>query len=181
MTSARSWLVVDVADGERVELRAGIVVRPGEAPMVGRMHDAADAEIGVALGERVAVEQDRFSAAGAHQRLLRMAHVERMLAALDVSRRIGERAVGRRNRRIVLLDAPAHLLEERLLQLFGVRHRRGEIGVLRLEIGADIRRQQRPDCASPPASFPPGARRNRRCGYGHDEWRKPAVFRHGEG
>lgn len=85
---------LQAADRERVELRAGVVVRPGEQLVVGRVEGAADAEIGVSRGERVAVEHDLFRPAAAGH-----AHVQRVLAAFDGAHRIGPRTVGRRHGR----------------------------------------------------------------------------------
>ena len=56
---------LQVAHRDRVEFGAGIVMRPGEQPVVGRMARAADAEEGAAGGERIAVEENLLAAAPA--------------------------------------------------------------------------------------------------------------------
>jgi hypothetical protein len=55
---------------------------------------------------------------------------------------IGIGAVGARHRAVVLLDARLHLLEELRLQGLGRRHGRIGMGVLGLQVGADIRVEQ---------------------------------------
>ena len=86
-----------------------------------------------------------------------------MLAALLVARGIGVVAVGRRNGGIVLLDAAAHLREQR--EPAGLRRR-----PLRLRRSRSRRRDRRgcpaparPGRASPRASCRPAAKHSRRC------------------
>ncbi len=94
------------------------------------MIGAGEAEIGLALGERVTVEENLFGPAVA-----RRADDQRMLTAEPVARRVGIGAVGRRHRRIVFPDPAAQLGDEgRLEPVEGPQHRR-RIGVLGLEIG----------------------------------------------
>ncbi len=108
--------------------------------MIGAVGDIGDAEIGVRLGERVAVDQDLLLAAAP---AVGLAAEQGMLAADLVARVVGEGAVRRGHARIVLLDAALHLGEERLLQRLGVGHHRLGVGVLRLEMGADLRIEHR--------------------------------------
>jgi hypothetical protein len=106
------------------------LIQKNSEPLV----DAAKAEIGLAFGLMVAVEQDDFLAAVA-----RGAEIARLLAALLVGRTISERPVLHRHGRIVLLDAAAHFVEQRRPELGRVGHERFLVGVLGLEMGADRR------------------------------------------
>ena len=49
---------VDDADARRIKFRPGLVGEPGEQTVVGRMLGSAEPEERLALGERVAVEQE---------------------------------------------------------------------------------------------------------------------------
>ena len=100
-----------VADAHRVELRALVVDGVGQQPVVGAVGGGAELPIGLALGLLVAVEQNLLGAAAA--RAPAQAHI---LAAGDVAGVVLETAVGRGNRRIVLLDARLHLGEQLVLQ-----------------------------------------------------------------
>ena len=104
-------------DVHGAEFRALGIDGISDEPVVGAVRDIGDAEIGVVLGESVAVDQNLLIAAAprepAEQRVLTAGHEARV---------VGERAVRRRHRRIVFLDASLHLGEELLLQLFGVGH-----------------------------------------------------------
>ena len=104
--------------------------------MVGAVIDAAEGEIGVTLGERVTVEQQRLLAA-----IARCAAEERVLTPLAKAPVIGEGAVRRRDGGIILLDPPAHLRTQGLAQ--GDQRRRHAVGmgVLRFEMRADRGRQ----------------------------------------
>ena len=66
-----------------------------------------------------------------------------MLGAFAVAGRVGERSVRHGNGGIVFLDAATHLREEFCAQPLDIGHRRGGVGVLGLEIGADVGRQHR--------------------------------------
>ena len=61
-----------------------------------------------------------------------------MLAALDVAAVVGPRAVGGRNRGVVLLHATAHLGDERLPERRVGSEEVIGVGVLGLQIGADV-------------------------------------------
>ena len=125
----------DIADEEPVALRAVEVEGVGEAAVVGAMLAVADPEIGLPLRLAVAVEQQhlrRFVVAG-------RAAVERMLAAVHVADVVGPVAIGRGHRRLVLLHAPAHLGVERLPQRLVGREEGVRVGVLGLQVGADLR------------------------------------------
>ena len=101
--------------------------------MVGTVGDLADAEIGMAFGELVAVNQDRFLAARA-----RTPAEERLLAAGYVARVVVEGPVGCGYAGIVFLDPPLHFLEQRCLQSLRILHYGGRVGVFRLQMRADI-------------------------------------------
>ena len=96
------------------------------------MADAGDAEIGVPMCQRIAVDKDFLFAA-----LTGLAAEQRMLTAGDEARVVGEGSVGSGDARIVLLDAALHLDKELLLQRFGIRHACARVAVLGIEIGLD--------------------------------------------
>jgi hypothetical protein len=62
-----------------------------------------------------------------------------VLAALAIADEIRIGAVRARHRGVVLLDASFHFGKQRFLQLFGVGERGLGVGVLGLEIAADLR------------------------------------------
>ena len=97
------------------------------------MPAAAELEIFVVLRQRVAVEHDMGVSAVA-----RRAAVQLVLAALAELAEIGERAVRRRHAGIILLDPPAHLLDQPLLQAVGMAEQALGVTVLGFEIGPDV-------------------------------------------
>ncbi|OIQ72073.1 hypothetical protein GALL_463050 [mine drainage metagenome] len=125
-----------VAHANRQILRALDIGAPGLEPVVRRMPGAAEFEVVVLRGEFIAVEDDFALAAVA-----RAASEHFMLAALAELSQIGVSAVRRRHAGIILLDAPAHFLDQRLLQGAGVAEQAFGIVVLRFEIFSDIRAQ----------------------------------------
>lgn len=127
-----------VADSQGVIFRTGLVCGPGIEPVVGRLARIAELEIGLARGERVAVEKDGL----ARYRPRRTAADERVLATLAEAGEIGIGSVDGGHRGIVLLDAPAHLPDQLLAQV-GMRREPGlRMGVLGFQPGADVGRQQ---------------------------------------
>jgi hypothetical protein len=122
----------EIAHTGGVELGPGLIGRPHQETMVGRVSDAAELEEGLAGRERVAVEQHLVGAAAAGR-----AAEQRMLSALAVAAKIGIGPVRRRDRGVILLDPPLHLGEQRVLQRAGAGHHRLGMGVLGLEICAD--------------------------------------------
>ena len=129
---------LDVAHARGVDFRTGFVAQPCHEAVVRRMAHIAELEIGFAFRQRVAVEQDfrRAAAAGLAANL-------RILRAFAKAREIGECAIGRGHRGVVLLDAALHFRKQRVLQFARVGERRVRIGVLGFEIGANVRRQRR--------------------------------------
>src|SRR5262245_59279878 len=126
------------ANANGVVLRAAAVRTPGFEPMVRRMPRAAELEVRRAFGQLIAVEERRALAAVA-----RPTTDQRLLAAFAIARQVGERPVRLRHAGIVLFDAPAHFGDQRLLQRrAGPEHRFG-MAVLRLQIGPDVRIEQR--------------------------------------
>jgi hypothetical protein len=61
----------------------------------------------------------------------------------DEERAVGKGAVLHRNGGVVFLYPSLHLGKQRLAQILGVGHRRLLVGVLRLEMGADLRVEDR--------------------------------------
>ncbi len=102
--------------------------------MVGAVLGVGQAEIGLAPGQGVGVDQHLFlGGRGAEP-----AGVDRVLRARLVADIVFERAVGRGHGGIVGLDAALHLLEQLVLQRFGPGQHRLGVGVLRLQMGADV-------------------------------------------
>src|SRR3989304_1009720 len=97
-------------DFARVELRALGIDSISDQAVVGAVDDAGDAEIGMGLRQRIAVEENLLLPA-----VPGLSTEERMLAADDEARVVGEGPIGRRVADIVLLDAALHLGEERFL------------------------------------------------------------------
>ena len=102
--------------------------------MIGAVLEAAEIPVGLALGLDVAVEQDRFVSARAGP-----AADQRILPAGDEAGGVGEGAIGGGDGAVVLLEAPAHLAEQVVLQAARFRQLRLAIGVLGVEVGADLR------------------------------------------
>jgi hypothetical protein len=97
------------------------------------MPSSAKLEVCRVFGERVAVEQGRALAAIAWR-----AAEQRVLAAFAIARQVSERPIRLGHAGIVLLDAPAHFRDQRLLQRLGRPEHRLGIAVLCLEIGPDV-------------------------------------------
>src|SRR5216683_7050434 len=115
------------ADGEI--LRAAQIGAPGFEEMVRRMPRVAEIEIFRRLGQGIAVKDDLGLAAVA-----RRAADQLVLATLAIPPEVSERPVRLRHARIVFLDAPAHLGDQRLLQRLRRRENRLGMAVLRLQV-----------------------------------------------
>ncbi len=122
----------EVADAQGEIFGALVVVTPDAMTVIGRLVEAGQAEIILALGLLVAIQQHLFFAAAA-----RGAKIMRLFAAGHEKRAIGIGSVIDGHGGIVLLDAALHLLEQLFLKRLGVAHRRFHIGVFRLQMGAD--------------------------------------------
>src|SRR5690606_9116215 len=109
---------------------------PEQKAVIGRIRGIGQVEVGLALGLHIAVEQHLFLAP-----FTRRAEKARVLAALAIGRAVGVGAVLHWDGGIVLLDAPPHFSEQRALKLLGVGHERLLIGVLSLQMGADVGRE----------------------------------------
>ena len=97
------------------------------------MPDGTELPIGLALRLLVAVEQDLLLAAAAWPPAQ-----ARILAAGDVAHEVLVSPVRSRHRAVVFLDARFHLGIERRLQLARIGQRGVGVGVLRLQVGADL-------------------------------------------
>ena len=106
--------------------------------MVRRVPAAAELEVFVAGGKRVAIEHDMRIAAVA-----RHAAVHFMLSALAEFAQIRIGTVRRRHAGIVLLDPAAHFLDQLLLQVGGVAEQAFGVVILGFEVLADICIQDR--------------------------------------
>ena len=149
MTSGRSSPVCPVADADGEVLRAAHVGAPGFEPMVRRMPRAAELE--VRRGPWPARRRRARSCASPPSRGVRP--ISSMLAALAITcAEIGERPVRLRHAGIVLLDAPAHFGDQRLLQRLRWAEQALGVAVLRLQIRPDLGIEQRRDRAAPAAS-----------------------------
>ena len=128
----------EVPHPDGVELRALVVGAPGEQRVVRRGAPVAELEKGVAFRQSVAVEQCalrfRLRSAGP-------ADDQRVLAALAIADGVFVRAVRRGRRRIIFLDAAAHFADELRLKRLERTQQRRRIGVLGVQVGADVRRQ----------------------------------------
>ncbi len=102
--------------------------------MVGTVLRAAEIPVRLALGLDIAVEEDGLGAPVA-----RSAAEQRILAAGNEARVVGERAVRRRHRAVVLLEPALHLGKEIALQQVRVGKLRVAERVLGLEVGANFR------------------------------------------
>src|SRR5690606_18684363 len=106
----------------------------GEEGMVGAVASGADLIVGLAFREGVLVQQDLL----AFVRAARAPRVDRMLGADFVAAVVFPRTVRRRNGGVVFLDPPLHLGEQlRLQRLGGGQHGLG-VGVLGLQVLADV-------------------------------------------
>jgi hypothetical protein len=128
----------EVADADGEQLRSFVVDGVGQQLVIGAVRGGAELPVGLASGFRVAVKQDRFGASAA-----RAPAQARVLAAGDVAHEVLEGAVGGRNGAVVLLDARLHLGKQRLLQLLRVGQCRFRVGVLGVQVGADLGVQHR--------------------------------------
>jgi hypothetical protein len=97
----------EVANRKRVELRPGIVVRPGEQLVVGEWNEPP-----MRNSPRPAASALPSSSTSSDPPSRRRRTCSGMLAAFDEARCVGDRAVGRGDGRVVLLDAAAHLPEK---------------------------------------------------------------------
>ena len=125
---------LQVLHPDGVVFRTLLIGGPGVELVVGAVAGRADLEEGLALGKRVFVQQHLFAAvlaAGA-------ARVQRMLGPDLVADIIVPGAVGGRDAGIVLLDATLHLGEQLRLQGLGPGQHGGGVGVLGLEVFADV-------------------------------------------
>ena len=127
-----------VAHANRKIFRAFGVGAPRLQLVVMRMPRAAELEVFVVRGQRVAVEHDLHVAAVA-----RRAAEQFMLPALAEFSQIGKRAVRRRHAGIVFLDPPAHFRNQLLLQGRGMAEQALGVVVFSFEIFSDIRIQDR--------------------------------------
>ena len=127
-----------VADLDGVEFRAFVVGRPGEEIVSTGGFAIAEFEELMALGQRIAVEQDGLGSAAP-----RDAAEQLVLTVFPEARVVFERTIGYGDIGVLVFHAAAHLLHKPLLK----RRRRGHdgfrIGVLALEQIADLARQRR--------------------------------------
>ena len=127
-----------VAHADREIFRALGVGAPRLQLVVRRMPRAAELEVFMVRGQRVAVEHDLDVAA-----IARRAPEQFMLPALAEFSQIGERAVRRGHAGIVFLDPPAHFRNQLLLQGRGMAEQALGVVVLGFQIFSDIRIQDR--------------------------------------
>ena len=127
-----------VADADREIFRALLIDGPGVEGVVGTVLGRADLEEGLALAERLLVEQHLFAPLHARLRAPWAARVDRMLSADLVTDVVVPGAVGLRDRAVVLFDPPLHLGEHLGLQGFRSGQHGLGVGVLRLKVLADV-------------------------------------------
>ena len=92
-----------------------------------------DVEEGLVLGRSVGVQQHLLGAA-AHG----FAGVDGVLGSVRIAGVVDEGAVGGGDGAVVLLDPAAHLGKQLGLQVLGRGELGASVGVLRLEVGADV-------------------------------------------
>ena len=133
---------LQVADAQLVIFRTARIHGPGQIAVIGAVRDIAGVEIFNALGLRVAVQQDLLIAGrGLRGGIDGTARKDRILAAFAVAHEIFERTVGQGRGGIILLDAALHFLEQGFLEVPGGRHDGVQIGVLGVQMLADLRLQ----------------------------------------
>ena len=135
---------LDILDTDLIEFAAFQVCAIRDELVIRGNLDVAKGKIVLPLAQRVAVQQQRLGRFCIERVRGRPARKHGILPALAIPRIIRPRTINIRNRAVILLDAPAHLgkqlLAQRCRRLF--QNRLGE-GVLRFQIFADIRAQQR--------------------------------------
>ena len=127
-----------IAHADRKIFRALGVGAPRLQLVVRRMPRAAELEIFMVRGQRIAVEHDLDVAA-----IARRAPKQFMLPALAKFPQIGKRTVRRRHAGIIFLDPAAHLRDQLLLQGRGMAEQAFGVVVLGFQIFSDIRVQDR--------------------------------------
>ena len=125
---------LQILDPDVEPLGAVVVGRIGEIAPVVAHREGAEAEIFLALGERVLVE-DQLRIAARH----RLAVIFAIFRAFLEFGPVEIVALPLRNGGIVLLDPRLHLFEQRIDQLLLRLHLRFEPGVLGVQIGEHIR------------------------------------------
>ena len=125
---------VDRANANVVVLRSELVDTVSDESMIRTMVDCGDSKELFAFALEVAVIENRLGAA-----LAGSAYVDRVLAALAESNGIGELPVDFGHRAVVLLDTAAHFLEELLAKRFEVASGVFVIGILGVEMRANVR------------------------------------------
>ena len=122
-----------VADADREIFRSFHVGAPGLELVVGGVLRATEPEVVGLRRQCIAVEQDARVAAAAPR-----AADHLVLTAFAKLREVFERPVRGRHARIILLDPAAHFGDQFCLQRRRMTEERFGVGVLRLEIGADV-------------------------------------------
>jgi len=132
------FAAIEIADPDRVEFRTLFVATPRQQAVARGMFRSAEIEKGLALRQRIAVEEQYIVAAIAGATTDQF-----VLPAFAEPDEILECAVGPRNLRIVFLDAPPQLGDQLRLERAGGRQDRIRIRVLRIEVRTDFGRRLR--------------------------------------
>jgi len=127
-----------VADADGEIFRTARIRAPRLQLVIGRMLRAAELEVLASLRFFIAIDDEAGFAA-----TTRLAADLLVLAALAVLVEIGERAVGRGDAGVVLLDAAAHFRHQLFLQRLRMAQHRVGVDILGFEIGADVRLEHR--------------------------------------
>ena len=101
--------------------------------MIQTDRSTGDSVILMPLGKLIDIKNDLFNGL---QRFT-FAAINRIVQSLDRARVIEIRTIAIGNTQIGLLDAPEHLVVQRLLELLGVRHDGFGVVVLRIEVRDD--------------------------------------------
>ncbi len=119
---------------DAVDLRALLVGGIGVEAVVGAVLGRPEVEVGLAAGEGVGVDQHLLLGG----RRAEAAGVDRVLGPGLVADVVFELSVGRGDGGVVGLDAALHLLEQLRLQGLGPGQHGPGVGVLRLQVAADV-------------------------------------------
>jgi hypothetical protein len=128
-----------ILDLDDVIFRALRILSPGVQGMVRAVLRAAHVIVVVGLGQGVHVDQDLLAVLAS----ARPTGVQRMLGPDLVPGVVFPVAVGGGDRAVVLLDAALHLLEQGVLEVFGGGQHGAGIGVLGVQMLADVGAQHR--------------------------------------
>ena len=128
-----------VLDHQRERLGAAGIHRVGQQAMIGADLERAEPEVGMALGQRIQVEEDLLGGGVRLGPIRRPAAVDGILGAFGGAMVVEPAVDALGHREVGLLDPPPHLGEQPVLQGDGRTHDRVGVPVFGLEVGEDLR------------------------------------------